>query len=77
MADPDLEMGGGGRVIQTLRWGGRGGRVFGPHFGLKIRWGGGPGPEGPSPGSTTEIRGRYNYVAHTLTHFGTFPTDVL
>ena len=47
MADPDLQISGGGggegvAVIQTLRWGGRGGRALGPHFGLKIRGGWAP-----------------------------------
>ena len=49
------------RLIQTLRWGGGGAwspkniffRPFRPHFGLKIR--AGPGPLGPSPGSTTVL----------------------
>ena len=45
MADPDLQIrgeGGGGGLIKKMF------RHFGPHFGLKIR---GNGPPGPSPGS--------------------------
>ena len=48
-------LGGGGPVIQTLKYGEGGGpppkkifRPFGPQFGLKIRLG-----PGPSPGSAT------------------------
>ena len=49
MPDPDLEIRGGGGVIQTLRKGGSPKlffRSFGPQFGLKIR---GRGPPGPLP----------------------------
>ena len=50
MPDPDLEIRGGGGVIQTLRQGGGGLPPnifwpFGPHFGLRIK--GGPAPRVP------------------------------
>ena len=56
MADPDLQIrggGGGGHPDPEIRGGGAGlkkkfFRPFGPHFGLQIR-----GEAGPSPGSTT------------------------
>ena len=47
MLDPDLEMGGGRGGLQKKFF-----RPFGSRFGLKIM--GGPGPMGPSFGSTTE-----------------------
>ena len=77
MADPDLEMGGGGEGHPDPEMRGEGRSGLRASFWSKNKVGGGAGPEGPSPGSTIEIRGSYNYVAHTLTHFGTFPTDVL
>ena len=42
LADPDLQIGGGGRFF----------RPFGPQFGPKIR---GAGPPGPSSGSATDL----------------------
>ena len=49
LPDPDLEIRGGGGVIQTLRQGGRSPPKmfwpFGPHFGLRIE--GGPAPRVP------------------------------
>ena len=77
MADPDLRRGGGGVGHPDPEMRGEGRSGLRASFWSKNKVAGGPGPEGPSPGSTTEIRGSYNYVAHTLTHFGTFPTDVL
>ena len=59
MSDLDLEI----REAQSFRPPGGGGvggglqkilfRPFKPHFGLKIRGGGGAGPLGPFPGSAT------------------------
>ena len=58
MPDPDLEIRGGGAVIQTIRNGGIGlpkniFRPLGPQFGLTIM--GGQGPPGRSSGSATAI----------------------
>ena len=61
MADPHLQIKGGGGGIPTLGKGGGGGvkklfQPFGPQFGLKIN-GQRPGPPGPPcrfPGSATE-----------------------
>ena len=46
MADPDLQIrgGGGGGAQKKIFW------PFGPQSGLNI-WGGGASPPGPSPGS--------------------------
>ena len=58
MADPDLQIGGGGGgvghpdpEIRGARSPKNGFQPFGPHFGGKIR--GGPSSPGPSPGSAT------------------------
>ena len=60
MADPDLQIRGGGPDHPDPEIGSGGGAVlinffrpFGPQFGAKIREGG-AGPPGPSPGSTTD-----------------------
>ena len=81
MADPDLQIsggvgggrGGGGPPDPEMRGEGRSG--LRASFWSKDK--GGRAPRTPPHGSATEIRGSYDYVAHTLTHFGTFPTDVL
>ena len=66
VGDPDLQIrggGGGGEVIQTMR--------FLDQFGLKIR--GEPGPPGTSPRSTTAIdRGVFAIAIHDLYHVGNY-----
>ena len=56
--DPNLQIRGEGAVIQNLRlgWGSLKNIFswpFGPQFGPNMRGGGGAGPPGSSPGSTT------------------------
>ena len=58
VADPDLQMGVGGRGHPDPEIGGGSLKrifslLFGPQFGLKIRGRGGQAPPGPSPGSST------------------------
>ena len=56
VADPDLQIRGGGHPDPEVRGGGSSQffLAFRPHFGLKIR-GWGPGPPVPSTGSATGI----------------------
>ena len=79
MADPDFQIrGGGGGNPDPEITGGPGlqkifFRPFGPHFGLKIRRGGGADPLGPSPGSAI---GKYLFKALLILFFSFARNDV-
>ena len=66
MADPDLQIRGGGHPDPEIKAGvsQKNFQPFGPQFGLKIR--GGPAPPGPSPGSATEKSDHFCKVTTAL-----------
>ena len=62
---PDPEIAGGGGCLKNIFF-----RPFRPQLGLRIRWGGGLGPPGPSPGYPLAKKIYYCFGLHRFINSG-------